>query len=74
MPRQRIKTLFAIIWIDRDMEQDEARVTVKEVVATEADAVAEVDRLNAIRPDESVRYFWQATRLVEIARSKLEHD
>jgi hypothetical protein len=64
-PRQRLDTLFAIIRIDSEVEREEDRVTVKEVVSSEAEAISEVDRLNAIRPDETVRYFWQATRLIE---------
>jgi hypothetical protein len=56
--------VFAVLRIDSDMQRDEDRVTVKEIVRSEAEALAEVERLNLIRPDESVRYLWQATRLV----------
>jgi hypothetical protein len=59
------ETLYAVIRIDSNMSRDEDRVTVREVVSSEAKAFAEVRRLNALQEDdESVRYFWQATRLI----------
>jgi hypothetical protein len=66
-PRERLQTLYAVIRIDSDLSRDEDRVTVKEVVSSEEAAVAEVRRLNALRADDgSVKYFWQATRLVDL--------
>jgi hypothetical protein len=66
-PRERLQTLYAVIRIDSDMSRDEDRVTVKEVVSSEEEAVAEVRRLNALRADDrSVKYFWQATRLIDL--------
>lgn len=37
--------------------------TVKEVVLDEDVAIREVERLNALRGNAEVRYFWQGTRL-----------
>ena len=59
--RQRLGTLFAIVRLD-DEGVRESQVTVKEVVSTEEEAIAEVERLNALREDGSSRYVWQATR------------
>ena len=55
---------FAIVRLDdfQDSEVDvRNRVTVKRIVWDQAEAEAEVERLNAI--NEGVRYFWQATRV-----------
>jgi hypothetical protein len=65
MPRQKLGPLFAVIRLDGDGR--ESQVTVKEVVSSEAEAIAEVERLNALRPDDSCRYVWQATRHVAIS-------
>lgn len=63
MSRRRRGQVFAVVRLDGDtMAEDQ--VTVKEIVATEEEAVAEVERLTALRPDESCHYFWQATRYV----------
>jgi hypothetical protein len=61
--RQRLGTVFAVVRID-DEGVSESQVTVKEIVSTEEEAIAEAERLNALRPDGSSRYFWQATRHV----------
>jgi len=60
----RKRTCFAIVRLD-DNAVSESQVTIKEVVATEAEANAEVERLNAARRDSGYRYVWQATRWVE---------
>lgn len=60
--RKRIGTLFAVVRID-DESVRESQVTVKEIVSTEEEAIAEVERLNALRADGG-RYVWQATRHV----------
>jgi hypothetical protein len=62
--RKREGTVFAIVRLDSDAVS-ESQVTVKEVVATEEEATAEVERLNEGRRDSSYRYVWQATRLIE---------
>ena len=41
----------------------ETTVTVKEIVRSQELAEAEVARLNALRTDDEVRYWWQYTRL-----------
>ncbi len=37
---------------------------VKEIVTSEEEAIAEVERLNALNADASTRYFWQVARHV----------
>lgn len=61
--RRRLGTVFAVVRID-DEGVRESQVTVKEIVSTEEEAIAEVERLNALREDGSCRYVWQATRHV----------
>ena len=57
-------TVFAVVRLDSNAVE-EKEVTVKEVVSTESEAIAEVDRLNDSRRDDSYRYVWQATRWIE---------
>ena len=64
--RRRKATVFAIVRLDSDAVA-ESQVTVKQIVATEEEAIAEVERLNAGRRDDSYRYVWQATRWTEPA-------
>lgn len=64
--RKRIGTFFAVVRLD-GAEINADRVIVKEIVSTEAEAIAEVDRLNALRSDGYSRYVWQATRHVTAA-------
>jgi hypothetical protein len=59
--------VFAVIRLDGDAR--ESQVTAKEVVSTEAEAIAEVERLNALNPDEPPRYVWQATRQVSVGEA-----
>ncbi|MFN2468446.1 MAG: hypothetical protein ABR521_10020 [Gaiellaceae bacterium] len=49
--------MYAIIRLD-DSAVHEGQISVKEIVSTEEEAIAEVDRLNEIRRDESYRYVW----------------
>ncbi len=60
----RKRACFAIVRLD-DNAVSESQVTVKEIVGTEVEANAEVERLNAARRDSGYRYVWQATRWVE---------
>lgn len=62
--RRRKGTFFAIVRFESD-SITESQVTVKEIVSTEEEACAEVERLNKIRRDDSYRYVWQATRWIE---------
>jgi hypothetical protein len=48
--------------LDFEAQQMADRVTVKEIVSSEAEAIAEVERLNALQEGEPCRYVWQATR------------
>jgi hypothetical protein len=63
--RRKKDTIFAIVRLDSD-DVAESQVTVKEIVSTEEGAIAEVERLNAARRDNSYRYVWQATRWIEL--------
>ena len=42
----------------------ERAITVKEVLLDQAQAEAEVERLNKLNADKECRYFWQHTRLL----------
>jgi len=61
--------VFAVVRIEDDAMDLEDRITVKEIVSSEEEAIAEVERLNAIRSEDSYRYFWQATRHVGTVKS-----
>jgi hypothetical protein len=67
-PRRRLGAAFAILRLESETI-DEGDVTVKEIVSTEEQAIAEVDRLNELRRDPSYRYVWQATRWVDVSAS-----
>ena len=56
-------------WLPQPGTAPEDRVTVKEVVCSQALAEAEVARLNALTEGKDVRYWWQATRLFPEGRS-----
>lgn len=57
--------LRADLFLGRESEP-ETMVTAKAVVQSQDFASAEVSRLNAMHPDGSVRYWWQASRLVTL--------
>jgi hypothetical protein len=54
---------YAIVRVDLDAEDDEARLTVSRIVWSERLAQAEVERLQEMNADKSCRYFWQYTRV-----------
>jgi hypothetical protein len=54
---------YAIIRVDLDVEDDEARFTVRRIVWSEELAEAEVQRLQALNADKGARYLWQYTRV-----------
>jgi hypothetical protein len=54
---------YAIIRVDLDVEDDEARFTVRHIVWSEELAEAEVQRLQALNADKGARYLWQYTRV-----------
>ena len=75
-PRDRLQ-VYAVVRIDRFQPEEvalENRVSVKEVVWSEEEARAEVDRLNGLNSDKDVHYFWQATRLVKGGRGSVDQD
>jgi hypothetical protein len=57
--------VYAVVRVDHYAEEDEHRVTVKEIVSSLelAEAEAEVERFNALNADKDCHYFWQTTRL-----------
>ncbi|HWL35056.1 MAG TPA: hypothetical protein VNQ77_02575 [Frankiaceae bacterium] len=62
----RTTPVFAVIRLDAfQAPESRSRVTVKEIVRTQAEAEAEVERLNRLNGDKDVEYSWQATRLVD---------
>ncbi|KNY25482.1 hypothetical protein [Pseudobacteroides cellulosolvens] len=56
--------VYAIIRIDKFIDDYKNAVTVKEVVLSLEDAEKEVERLNRINSDKDCLYFWQTTRLI----------
>jgi hypothetical protein len=55
---------YAIIRLDLDpIYAEEDRYTVKRVMWSEDEAVAEVARLNEVNADKNCPYFWQYTRV-----------
>jgi hypothetical protein len=54
---------YAIIRVDLDVKDDEARFTVRRIVWSEELAEADVQRLQELNADKSARYLWQYTRV-----------
>jgi len=54
---------YAIIRVDLDVKDDEARFTVRRIVWSEERAEAEVQRLQELNADKGCRYLWQYTRV-----------
>ena len=54
---------YAIIRVDLDVEDEEARFTVRRIVWSEELAEAEVERLQELNADKGARYLWQYTRV-----------
>jgi hypothetical protein len=54
---------YAIIRVDLDVKDDEARFTVRRIVWSEELAEAEVQRLQELNADKGARYLWQYTRV-----------
>ena len=54
---------YAIIRVDLDVKDDEARFTVRRIVWSEELAEAEVQRLKELNADKGARYLWQYTRV-----------
>jgi hypothetical protein len=54
---------YAVVRIDLDLPDDQARFTVKRIVWSEDLAESEVDRLNELNADKRCHYFWQYTRV-----------
>ena len=54
---------YAIIRVDLDVMDDEARFTVRRIVWNEELAEAEVQRLQELNADKGARYLWQYTRV-----------
>jgi hypothetical protein len=54
---------YAIIRVDLDVKDDDARYTVRRIVWSEELAEAEVQRLQELNADKGARYLWQYTRV-----------
>jgi hypothetical protein len=50
---------YAIVGVDLDVKDDEARYTVRRIVWSEELAETEVRRLEELNADKRCRYFWQ---------------
>jgi hypothetical protein len=50
---------YAIVGIDLDVKDDEARYTVRRIVWSEELAETEVRRREELNADKRCRYFWQ---------------
>jgi hypothetical protein len=76
--RESRARVYAVIRIDAADEDPGSSVTVKEIVWTLDEAVAEVERLNRLQPRNAAgRYIYQATRLIragETPSSAAERD
>jgi hypothetical protein len=61
--------VFAILRLDDFHTADvpiENKITVKQIVSSREIAEREVERLTRLNADKSCRYWWQATRFVEL--------
>lgn len=63
--------VFAVIRVDGGSFADVAdSITVKEILPTLEQAVAEVERLNKLNADKGCRYLWQTTRYLPQGRKQ----
>ena len=72
MPREYTPA-FAIVRVDDFHEAEvslEERISIKEVVATQALAEDEVARLTKLSAAKGCRYFWQHTRVLQPFESR----
>jgi hypothetical protein len=60
---REVDPAYAIIRIDLDVEDDEARFTARRIVWSEELAEAEVERLQELNADKGARCLWQYTRV-----------
>jgi hypothetical protein len=56
------KQVYAVLRLDKGIADATHAITVKEVVPSQEEAVAEVERLNRVNADKNALYFWQTTR------------
>lgn len=61
MPPTRVP-VYAIVRVDRFKRSVQDQIAVQAILPSIEEARAEVDRLNAMRDEESVIYFLRATR------------
>jgi len=62
--------IFAVLRVDDFHGVDtpiKTKVTVKQVVSSQEIAEREVERLTLLNVEKGCRYFWQATRFVELS-------
>lgn len=60
--------VFAVIRIDSYISVLQDSITIKEILPTQAEAEAEVQRLNKLNAEKDSRYFWQTTRYFPYGR------
>jgi hypothetical protein len=63
------KQVFAILRFDDFHTADvriENKITVKQIVSSQEIAEREVERLTRLNAEKGCRYWWQATRFVEL--------
>lgn len=68
--KRQTQHVFAVVRVDTTAANSAEwtnRITVKEILETEEEALAEVDRLNLLNADRGCLYFFQKTRVVRKA-------
>jgi hypothetical protein len=68
MSGQKIQVYAVVRW-ETFAPEPELAFTVTEVLNSHEEAANEVSRLNRVRVDSRIRYFWQATRYYPTGRS-----
>jgi len=65
--KRTTKHVFAVIRVETDVDEGPwtNRITIKEILHTEAEAQDEVKRLTSLNRAKGCEYFWQMTRLVD---------
>ena len=72
------KHMFVVFRVDgdavelRQREDPNSFITIKEIVDTEAEAVAEVKRLDALNSGKGARYFFQSAKYFTSGRPSSE--
>ena len=63
--------LYVVIRVDEfESESGDELITVKEILPTQEEAVAEVERLNKVQEGKRCHYFWRLGRYFPHGRAK----